>query len=83
LAAGNRHATTVTFADERGFRSDPALPFFLERYAEAYRAELDAFIAAVLDEAPVSPSGEDGLKAQILADGATQAAQTGKAVRVG
>ena len=27
----------------------PALPFFLERYAEAYRAELDAFVAAILD----------------------------------
>ena len=55
-----------------GYRSDPALPFFLERYAEAYRAELDAFVAAVLDGKPIAPSGEDGLKAQILADAATQ-----------
>jgi myo-inositol 2-dehydrogenase / D-chiro-inositol 1-dehydrogenase len=83
LAAGNRHATTLTHADAGGYRSDPALPFFLERYAEAYRRELDAFVAAVLDGAPVSPSGEDGLKAQILADAATEAARTGKAVRVG
>ena len=83
LAAGNRHATTVTFADGRGYGSDPALPFFLERYAEAYRAELDAFVAGVLDGAPLSPSGEDGLRAQVLADAATEAARTGKAVRVG
>jgi myo-inositol 2-dehydrogenase/D-chiro-inositol 1-dehydrogenase len=83
LTAGNRHATTVTFADARGYASDPALPFFLERYAEAYRAELDAFVAGVLDGAPLSPSGEDGLRAQVLADAATEAARTGKAVRVG
>jgi myo-inositol 2-dehydrogenase / D-chiro-inositol 1-dehydrogenase len=83
LAAGNRQATTVTLADGRGYACDPALPFFLERYAEAYRAELDAFVAGVLDGAPLSPSGEDGLRAQILADAATQAAASGLAVRVG
>ena len=82
LAAGNRHATTVTHANGDGYRSDPALPFFLERYAEAYRAELDAFVAAVLDGKPIAPSGDDGLKAQILADAATQSAQSGQTVRV-
>jgi myo-inositol 2-dehydrogenase/D-chiro-inositol 1-dehydrogenase len=83
LAAGNRHATTVTFAGADGFRGDPALPFFLERYAEAYRAELDAFVAGVIDGTPLAPSGADGLKAQVLADAATEAARTGRPVRVG
>jgi myo-inositol 2-dehydrogenase / D-chiro-inositol 1-dehydrogenase len=82
LAAGNRFATTVTRADSDGFTSDPALPFFLKRYADAYRLELDAFVSAVLDNAPVSPSGEDGLKAQILADAAAEAARTGKTVQL-
>ncbi|MDJ1159065.1 inositol 2-dehydrogenase [Chelatococcus sp. SYSU_G07232] len=82
LAAGNRHATTVIFADARGYATDPALPFFLERYAEAYRAELDAFVAGVLDGRPLAPTGEDGLKAQILADAATESARTGKPVRL-
>jgi myo-inositol 2-dehydrogenase / D-chiro-inositol 1-dehydrogenase len=83
LAAGNRHATTLTRADARGYISDRALPFFLERYAEAYRHELDSFVAAVLDGAPISPSGEDGLRAQVLADAATEAARSGKTVQVG
>ncbi len=86
LQAGNVHETTVVFAGakgiSKGYASDPALPFFLERYAAAYRAELDAFITSVLDGAPISPSGEDGLKAQLLADAATQASQTGQPVRV-
>jgi myo-inositol 2-dehydrogenase / D-chiro-inositol 1-dehydrogenase len=83
LTAGNRHATTLTRADASGYISDRALPFFLERYAEAYRHELDSFVAAVLDGAPISPSGEDGLRAQVLADAATEAARSGKTVRVG
>ncbi len=83
LSAGNRHATTVTHADSKGYTSDPALPFFLERYAEAYRAELDAFVAGVLDNAAMAPTGEDGLRAQLLADAATKASQSGQPVRVG
>jgi myo-inositol 2-dehydrogenase/D-chiro-inositol 1-dehydrogenase len=82
LSAGNRHATTVTHADAGGYRGDPALPFFLERYAEAYRAELDAFVSAIRDGAALAPSGEDGLKAQLLADAATDAARSGRPVRV-
>jgi myo-inositol 2-dehydrogenase/D-chiro-inositol 1-dehydrogenase len=82
LAAGNSFATTVIRANGQGYATDPALPFFLERYAAAYRNELAAFIAAVLDGTPISPTGEDGLKAQRLADAATQSSQSGKPVKV-
>jgi myo-inositol 2-dehydrogenase/D-chiro-inositol 1-dehydrogenase len=82
LAAGNRRATTVEHADASGYSRDPVLPFFLERYADAYRLELDAFVASVVDGAPLAPNGEDGLKAQLLADAATQAAKTGQPVRL-
>src|SRR6185312_1969509 len=70
LRAGNITATTVELATGAGFVTDPVLPFFLERYAAAYRAELDAFIAAVGGEAPASPNGEDGLRALLLANAA-------------
>jgi myo-inositol 2-dehydrogenase / D-chiro-inositol 1-dehydrogenase len=82
LRAGNVTATTVELADADGFRTDPALPFFLERYAAAYRAELDAFVSAVTSgKAPV-PGGEDGLKALLLADAATESARTHRPVAV-
>lgn len=81
LRAQNMHETTVERAGKDGFRTDPVLNFFLERYAGAYRAELDAFVQAIGGAVP-SPSGEDGLRAQILADAATQSSQTGQAVRV-
>ena len=81
LRAGNVHETTVELADGKGFRSDPIQNFFLERYAAAYRAELDAFLAVCSGGQP-SPSAEDGLKAQLLADAATRSAQTGETVKL-
>jgi myo-inositol 2-dehydrogenase/D-chiro-inositol 1-dehydrogenase len=82
LRAGNVTATTVELATGGGFVTDPALPFFLERYAAAYRAELDAFVAAVATGRLPEPDGEDGLKALLLADAATTSARTGQAVQL-
>ena len=75
--------TTVELATAGGFTAAPVQNFFLERYAAAYRAELDAFVTAVNKGTAPNPSGEDGLKAQMLADAATQSAQTGQTVKVG
>ncbi|MFO1149230.1 MAG: inositol 2-dehydrogenase [Alsobacter sp.] len=83
LRAGNVHNTTVELATGGGFTADPVQNFFLERYAAAYRDELDAFVKAVSAGKAPAPSGEDGLKAQILADAATEAHQTGKTVKLG
>jgi myo-inositol 2-dehydrogenase/D-chiro-inositol 1-dehydrogenase len=83
LRAHNQHATTVEKATSEGFNSDPALHFFLERYALAYRAEMDMFVAGVTEGKPLAPTGEDGLKALLLADAAEKSAKTGQSARVG
>ena len=83
IRAGNIHRTTVEMASGAGFTADPVQDFFLERYAEAYKAELAAFLDAVKRGVKPSPSGEDGLRAQRLADAATLSAESGKPVRVG
>ena len=80
LQAGNVVPTTVRVATAAGFRSDPVQPFFLERYAAAYRAELDAFVKAARGEGPASPDGEDGLRALLLANAAVEAAKTGSSL---
>ena len=68
LQAGNQRATSVEYSDaERTAARDPVLKFFLERYAAAYRAELDAFIAAVEESRPMRPGFSDGLEALRLA----------------
>ena len=82
LRVSNVTPTMVEHADGAGFRTDPALPFFLERYGDAYRAELDAFVVAVRAGGAPKPDGDDGLRALMLADAATESARTGQAVRL-
>jgi len=61
---------------------DRLLDFFIERYAAAYTAQVNAFVAAVARKQPPSPSFEDGRRALILADAAWEATRSGQAVRV-
>ena len=82
LRAGNVTPTTIELATEAGFTTDPVLPFFLERYAAAYQAELDAFIAAVEGLRPPKPNGADGLKALLLADAAAESASCRRTVTI-
>jgi myo-inositol 2-dehydrogenase/D-chiro-inositol 1-dehydrogenase len=83
IRAGNIHETTVEIANKAGFKADPILNFFLERYMPAYRAELAAFVAAVNTGTAPAPSGRDGLMAQRLADAATQSKASGQTVKLG
>jgi myo-inositol 2-dehydrogenase/D-chiro-inositol 1-dehydrogenase len=83
LSAGNVHETTVQFAGSGGFVADPVQNFFLERYAAAYRNEIETFIDTITKGTKPSPSGHDGLQAQRLADAATESRETGKSVKIG
>ena len=56
------------------------LHFFLERYAEAYRLELDGFIRWLEGEPVEVPTMEDGLQALMLAEAALLSAQQGRTV---
>lgn len=78
LRADNMLESSVEVATASGFRRAPAQHFFLERYADAYRLEMVHFIDAVKAGVQPSPNIEDGLKAQILADAATRALETGQ-----
>ena len=81
LRAGNVPVTTLERGGAGGFTTAPAQHFFLERYAAAYRAELDAFVGAVAGGGGVRPDGRDGLAALLLADAAAESRRTGRAVR--
>ena len=78
LRADNVLENTVEMSNEKGFRKAAAQPFFLERYAAAYRAEMQHFVDAITHGTPVTPTGLDGLKAQILADAADACARDGQ-----
>ena len=82
VSAENVRATNVEVAGAEGYRREPLLNFFMTRYTEAYRAEIAAFIDAVENGTAPSPSGDDGLKALLLADAATVSARERKVVSV-
>lgn len=70
LRGHNVHENTVELANADGFHTSVVQNFFLERYAEAYRNEMIHFVDAVNAGKTPQPGGEDGLKAQQLADAA-------------
>jgi myo-inositol 2-dehydrogenase / D-chiro-inositol 1-dehydrogenase len=82
VRADNLTATTVETAGAAGLAREPALPFFLERYADAYGIELEEFLKAVRGEPAMLASGEDGLQALCLADAAQRSLESGQPVRV-
>ena len=61
---------------------EPLLNFFLERYQQAYKSELDAYIDALVHKKPMPTTVQDGLKALQLADAAVESVKTGRAVRL-
>jgi myo-inositol 2-dehydrogenase/D-chiro-inositol 1-dehydrogenase len=82
LRVENVVESTLAFAGADGIVSEKPLHFFLERYAEAYRRELDHFVTAVATGAAPMTSGADGVKALVLADAALESLKTGRAVAV-
>ncbi len=70
VSAENIRATTVESANAQGYRREPLLDFFMTRYTQAYVNEISAFLDAVTGTATASPTGDDGLKALVLAEAA-------------
>ncbi|WP_341996387.1 inositol 2-dehydrogenase [Microbacterium sp. LWH7-1.2] len=83
LQVANRSTSLVSLSTaERVEASAPYEDFFLQRYAEAYAAELAAFVALVRDGASQSPTFDDGRAALLLADAAQRSATERVAVAV-
>jgi myo-inositol 2-dehydrogenase/D-chiro-inositol 1-dehydrogenase len=83
LSAGNQTATSVRRSGAAGTETAaPYLNFFLDRYATAYRAELDHLVICMEQGLTPSPGFADGRAALVLADAATESMKTGRTVRV-
>lgn len=78
LRADNMLENTVELSNGLGFRKAATQPFFLERYAAAYRAEMEHFVDVIGSGVEMTPTGIDGLKAQMLADAADASARDGQ-----
>ena len=83
LLSDNPQQTTLKRAGAKRYGSgEPLLSFFLERYADSYRLEIEAFAKAVRTKKPVGVNVADGLRALVLADAAAKSVRSGKVVAV-
>ncbi|WP_204255197.1 inositol 2-dehydrogenase [Mammaliicoccus sp. P-M59] len=67
IDVGNEQTTTLNYHRAEGISKDNPPYFFLERYSDAYKVEMDGFIEAILNDTDVICSIEDGYKAQEIA----------------
>jgi myo-inositol 2-dehydrogenase/D-chiro-inositol 1-dehydrogenase len=70
------------FCAERTGAGEPYLFFFVERYAEAFLAELDSFITCIEAGGAPEVGFEDGRRALVLAEAAYRSVREGRMVRV-
>jgi len=83
LNMGDVLPTTICKSSGQGTgQRAPISTSFLDRYSDAYVAELDAFVTAIETKAPVGPDYLDGLRALELAYAATESAQTRRSVQL-
>jgi len=73
-------AQTMLTVLRSGEQRDDLYPGFLERYADAYVAELRDFVGGVFDRRPPAVTGEDGRRALAIAFAAERSAVTTRPV---
>ncbi len=77
LISGNQQPTTVERHSKDGIRRDPLLYFFIDRYAESYKRELDAFVLALEGDTTPPIGFDDGRRALMIAEAGVRSAKTG------
>jgi myo-inositol 2-dehydrogenase / D-chiro-inositol 1-dehydrogenase len=83
LLAGNRTATTVQgFSTNQTGAGDLLLHTFIERYSEAYAAEVDHFVECLHRGITPLTNFKDGIEALRVAEAALESMRTGRTVRL-
>ena len=82
VRAENVHENTCTVGDADGMRSALPQHFFMERYAESYKNEVEAFLDCVRDGAAVPCTGNDGRMALAVALAAKKSMDENRPVKM-
>ena len=82
VSENRRPHQTLLFGKGFTNRAAPLLHFFIERYREAFDAEIDAFVEAIETRRPPIVGFEDGHRALMLAEAALKSIAEGRAVKV-
>lgn len=82
LRAENERNNMVQRFGKDGIVSARIPDFFIDRYAAAYKRELNDFVDALKRNQAPAVGGKDGRQALVLADAATESSKTGLVVKV-
>ncbi len=82
MMAENPLKTNHVFLDSGGMHRPRNQDFFIDRYAESYKAEMQAFVEALNQKKPMPITGEDGLQAMLLALAAEKSMKENRPVRL-
>ena len=77
----NQHNRNIV-SDAEGIHQSLPLDFFMDRYAASYLNEIQYFVDAISKNAPIPVSGDDGLKATIIAVAAKKSVLEGRPVAI-
>ncbi len=81
VVENNLHNRNVIY-DKTGIHQALPLDFFMDRYAASYVNEIKHFIDSLVNNAVLPVSGDDGLKATVIAVAAKKSVTEGRAVAI-
>lgn len=82
IAAHNDYPNSVEWSTEDGVYKDKPKYFFLERYEESYKIEVQAFIQAIINKEHTMVDEKDGLQAELLAFAAQKSLLENRPVKI-
>jgi myo-inositol 2-dehydrogenase / D-chiro-inositol 1-dehydrogenase len=83
LISDNPKATGLARYSSQSFGApDRFRAFFMERYGDSYRLEIETFLRGVVEGTPAAVNAIDGLRTAYLAEAATASLQLGKAIEL-
>jgi myo-inositol 2-dehydrogenase/D-chiro-inositol 1-dehydrogenase len=82
IETGNNFPNAATLSTATAVQRDLPLHFFMQRYIEAYAAEIEAFVVAVANDHAVAVNGSDARKALVAGLAAWQSYHSGRPVKL-
>ncbi len=83
VISDNPKATGLTRYSSQSFGApDRFRAFYMERYGESYRLEIETFLRGVVEGTPAPVNAIDGLRTAYLAEAAAASLQLGKAIEL-
>ena len=82
ISTGNNYPNTATIRGAQSIHRDLPLNFFMERYADSYVVEKQAFVASILQGTVPPVTGRDGLIPLLIGDAARRSMRENRPIRV-